>query len=53
MARFPDLFHFKYLEAIQKIQLIEVYGLDISDKEHFPEEFKERWLEIVGKLYAD
>ena len=48
----PKFSSLSMLRSSIKIQLMEAYGLDISNKEHFPK-FQNRWLETISELYAD
>ena len=51
-GKIPKFSSLSIIRSSIKRQLIEAHLLDISNKEHFPE-FKARWFEIIGDLYAD
>ena len=51
-GKIPKLTYVSKLRSSIKNQLIEVHGLDLSNKEYCPE-FNDRWLDIVNNLYAD
>ena len=51
-GKIPKFSSLSIIRSSIKSQLIEAHLLDISNKELFPE-FKDRWLEIIGDLYAD
>ena len=51
-GKIPKFSSLSIIRSSIKIQLIEAYGLDISNNENFPE-FKEKWLEIIKDFYAD
>ena len=51
-GKIPKFSSLLIIRSSIKIQLIEAYGLDISNKDNFPE-FKDKWLKIIEDLYAD